>query len=213
MSAALNLRDDFITADYTASQKAATTALITAFDSVSGGARNNILVTASDRRETKTAYFYEMWFGDGAASLLVGDSDVIAEYKGSYSLSADFVDHYRGADKKYDYVWEERWTRDAGYGTFIPKAVNGLFDKLGITMDDVDKLVYPCFFKGDHRKIAKGLGADPEKLVDNMHEVCGETGAAHSFLMFICSAGTGQTRRSHPDVRVWAGCQCAYILR
>ena len=57
VSAALNLRDDFITADHTASQKAATTALITAFDSVAGGARNNILVTASDRREPKTAYF------------------------------------------------------------------------------------------------------------------------------------------------------------
>jgi len=185
VSAALNLREDFITADYTASQKAATTALITAFESVLSGERKNILVTASDRRETKTAYFYEMWFGDGAGSLMVGDTDVIAEYKGSYSLSADFVDHYRGADKKYDYVWEERWTRDAGYGTFIPQAINGLFDKLGITMDDVDKLVYPCFFKGDHRKIAGELGADPEKLVDNMHEVCGETGVAHSFLMFI----------------------------
>ena len=185
VSAALNLRDDFVTADYTSSQKAATTALITAFESVLSGARKNIMVTASDRRETKTAYFYEMWFGDGAASLLVGDTDVIAEYKGSYSISCDFVDHYRGSDKKYDYVWEERWTRDAGYGVFIPRAVNGLFEKLGIGMEDVDKLVYPCFFKGDHRKIAKGLGADPEKLVDNMHEVCGETGAAHSFLMFI----------------------------
>jgi len=187
VSAALNLRDDFITADYTASQKAATTALITALDSVLSGERKNIMVTASDRRETKTAYFYEMWFGDGAAALMVGDTDVIAEYKGSYSLSCDFVDHYRGADKKYDYVWEERWTRDAGYGTFIPQVIKGLFDKLGITMDDVDKLVYPCFFKGDHRKIAKELGAAPEKLVDNMHEVCGETGAAHSFMMFIAA--------------------------
>jgi 3-hydroxy-3-methylglutaryl CoA synthase/NAD(P)-dependent dehydrogenase (short-subunit alcohol dehydrogenase family)/putative sterol carrier protein len=185
VSAALNLKDDFVTADYTASQKAATTALITAFESVLSGQRKNILVTASDRRETKTAYFYEMWFGDGAGSLMVGDTDVIAEYKGSYSISSDFVDHYRGADKKYDYVWEERWTRDAGYGDFIPRVVNGLFGKLGITIDDVDRLVYPCFFKGDHRKIARGLGADPEKLVDNMHEVCGETGAAHSFLMFI----------------------------
>jgi 3-hydroxy-3-methylglutaryl CoA synthase/NAD(P)-dependent dehydrogenase (short-subunit alcohol dehydrogenase family) len=187
VAAALNLRDDFITADYTASQKAATTALITAFDAVLGGERQSIMVTASDRRETKTAYFYEMWFGDGAASLLVGDTDVIAEYKGSYSISCDFVDHYRGSDKKYDYVWEERWTRDAGYGTFIPQVVNGLFDKLGITMDDVDKLVFPCFFKGDHRKIAQGLGAGPEKLIDNMHEVCGEIGAAHSFLMFIAA--------------------------
>ncbi len=185
VSGALNLRDDMITADHTSSQKAATTALITALESVKSEERHNIMVTASDRRETKTAYFYEMWFGDGAAALTVGDTDVIAEYKGSYSLSMDFVDHYRGADKKYDYVWEERWTRDAGYGDIIPKVVNGLFDKLGISMDDVDKLAYPCFFKRDHRNIAAGLGASPDKLVDNMHEVCGETGAAHSFMMFI----------------------------
>jgi 3-hydroxy-3-methylglutaryl CoA synthase/NAD(P)-dependent dehydrogenase (short-subunit alcohol dehydrogenase family) len=185
VAAALNLSDKLITADHSSSQKAATTALITAFESVKGGERKNIMVTASDRRETKTAYFYEMWFGDGAASLMVGDSDVIAEYQGSYSLSMDFVDHYRGADKKYDYMWEERWARDAGYGVIIPQVVNGLFDQLGITMEDVDKFVYPCFFKGDHRKIAKRLGATPEKLVDNMHEVCGETGAAHAFMMFI----------------------------
>ncbi len=185
VSAALNLKDELITADYTASQKVATTALITALDTIKGGARSNIMVTATDRRETKTAYFYEMWFGDGAASLTVGDSDVIAEFKGSHSISLDFVDHYRGADKHYDYVWEERWTRDSGYGIIIPQVVTGLFDKLGISMDDVDKLVYPCFFKGDHRKIAAKLGATPEKLVDNMHEVCGETGVAHSFMMFI----------------------------
>jgi 3-hydroxy-3-methylglutaryl CoA synthase/NAD(P)-dependent dehydrogenase (short-subunit alcohol dehydrogenase family)/putative sterol carrier protein len=185
VSAALNLRDDMMTADHTSSQKAATTALITALESVQSGQRHNIMVTASDSRETKTAYFYEMWFGDGAAALSVGDDDVIAEFKGSYSLSMDFVDHYRGADQKYDYVWEERWTRDAGYGEIIPRVVNGLFDKLGIGMDDVDRLVYPCFFKRDHRSIAAGLGATPEKLADNMHEVCGETGAAHSFMMFI----------------------------
>ena len=187
VSAALNLRAEFVTADFTASQKAATTALITAFESVLSGEKHNILVTASDRRETKTAYFYEMWFGDGAAALTVGDTDVIAEYKGSYSLSADFVDHYRGAGNQYDYVWEERWTRDAGYGTFIPQVVKGLFDKLGITMNDVDKLAFPCFFKGDHVKIARGLGAGPDKLVDNMHEVCGETGVAHAFMMFIAA--------------------------
>jgi len=185
VSAALNLRDDMMTADHTSSQKAATTALITALESVQGGQRHNIMVTASDSRETRTAYFYEMWFGDGAAALTVGDEDVIAEFKGSYSLSMDFVDHYRAADKKYDYVWEERWTRDAGYGEIIPRVVNGLFDKLKISMDDVDRLVYPCFFKRDHRSIAAGLGASPEKLVDNLHEVCGETGVAHSFIMFI----------------------------
>ncbi len=185
VSAALNIKDNLITADFTSSQKASTTAMITALESVKSDERNSIMVAATDRRETKAAYFYEMWFGDGAASLMVGDTDVIAEYKGSYSIAHEFVDHYRGADKKYDYVWEERWARDAGYGRIIPEVVNGLFEKLGITMDDVDKLVYPCIFKRDHRNIAAQLGATSEKLGDNMHEVCGETGTAHPFIMFI----------------------------
>ena len=187
VSSALNLKDNLITADYTSSQKASTTAMITALESVKSGERDRIIVSATDRRETKAAYFYEMWFGDGAASLMVGASDVIAEYKGSYSVTHEFVDHYRGFDKKYDYMWEERWARDAGYGRIIPEVVNGLFEKLGITMDDVDKLVYPCIFKRDHRNIAAQLGATSEKLVDNMHAVCGETGTAHPFIMFIAA--------------------------
>ncbi|BBO69818.1 hypothetical protein DSCA_37480 [Desulfosarcina alkanivorans] len=185
VSAALNLKNDIITSDFTASQKVGTTALITALDTVKSGERKNILVAATDKRETKTAYFYELWFGDAAAALTVGDEKVIAEYKGAYSLSCDFVDHYRGAERKFDYMWEERWVRDEGYSKIIPEAVDGLMRKLNITMQDVDKLVFPCFFKAEHKKIAKRLGASPEKLVDNLHEVCGETGAAHPFLMLV----------------------------
>jgi 3-hydroxy-3-methylglutaryl CoA synthase/NAD(P)-dependent dehydrogenase (short-subunit alcohol dehydrogenase family)/putative sterol carrier protein len=185
VSAALNLKHNLITADYASSQKASTTAMITALESVKSGDRNHIMVTATDRRETKAAYFYEMWFGDGAAALMVGDADVIAEYRGSYSVAHEFVDHYRGSGKKYDYIWEERWARDAGYSRIIPEVVNGLFEKLGITIADVDQLVYPCIFKRDHRNIAAQLGANSDKLVDNMHEVCGETGTAHPFVMFI----------------------------
>jgi len=187
VAAALNIDNRLITSDFSASQKAGSTALITALESVKSGERSNILVAAADSRETKAAYFYEMWFGDGAAAFTVGDSNVIAAYRGSYSVSYDFVDHYRGSQKQFDYMWEERWTRDAGYGKIIPEAVNGLLDKLNMAIEQVDKLVYPCFFKGDHRKIAKNLGAAPEALVDNLHEVCGETGTAHPFLMMTAA--------------------------
>ncbi len=44
----------------------------------------------------------------------LGDRDVIAEYLGGHTVSYDFVDHYRGAEKQYDYMWEERWVRDEG---------------------------------------------------------------------------------------------------
>ncbi|MDD5100388.1 MAG: SDR family NAD(P)-dependent oxidoreductase, partial [Syntrophales bacterium] len=187
LKTALNLRDDMITADITSSLRAGTTGLLTALETAQGGSRKNILVAAAEKRETKPAYFYEMWFGDGAAAFLVGDRDVIAEFKGAYTVSYDFVDHYRGAGKRYDYMWEERWAREEGYSKFIPEAVDGLFRKLGITMDDVQKVVFPCLFRAEHKAIAKKLGASPEKVVDTMHEQCGETGAAHPLLMF-CAA-------------------------
>jgi 3-hydroxy-3-methylglutaryl CoA synthase/NAD(P)-dependent dehydrogenase (short-subunit alcohol dehydrogenase family)/putative sterol carrier protein len=187
LKTALNLRDAMITADFTSSLRAGTTGLLTALEALQGGSRKSILVTASDKRETRPAYFYEMWFGDGAASLLVGSEGVIAEFKGAYTVSHDFVDHYRGAGKSYDYMWEERWLREEGYSKFIPEAVGGLFKKLGIGMEDVQKVVFPCLFKAEHRAIAKKLGASPEKVIDTMHEVCGETGAAHPLLMF-CAA-------------------------
>ncbi len=180
---ALNIPSNILASDFTASQKAGTTALLAALESVKSGERNNILVAATDKRETKTAYFYEMWFGDGAASMLVGSEDVIAEFKGSYSVSYDFVPHYRGSGKQFDYMWEERWTRDEGYAKIIPEAVNGLMDKLDITIEDVDRLVYPCFFKAEHKNIARKLKATPEKVMGNMHEECGETGVAHPILM------------------------------
>ena len=190
MATALNLKEEILTVDFSASQRAGTNALIAALEAVKGGDRNHILVAASDRREAKAAYFYELWFGDGAAAFTVGDTDVIAEYLGAFSVSYDFIDHYRASGKTYDYMWEERWVRDEGYSKIIPEAVEGLLGKLDLTMDRVDKLIYPCFFKAEHRKIATRLGAEPEKVVDNLHDLCGETGTAHPLLMLTAALET-----------------------
>ena len=45
-------------------------------------------------------------------------------------------------------MWEERWVRDEGYSRIVPEAVTGLFDKLSISMDQVDKFVFPVLFQG-----------------------------------------------------------------
>ncbi len=211
VATALNLRSDILTADFTASLKAGSGALITALDAVKGGERHQVLVAAADRRETKTAYFYEMWFGDGAAALCVGDENVIAEFLGSHSVSYDFVDHYRGAGDKYDTMWEERWARDEGYAKIIPEAVNGLLDKLGITMDDVDQLVFPCFFKAEHRKIAAMLGAGKGKVADNLHDRCGETGTAHSLLMLTKALETAKPGDRILVAGFGQGCNALYF--
>jgi len=186
ISTALNLKPQIVAADITASQKAGTTGIITAMDVVKAGGRENILVAAADHRQTKPASNYEMWFGDGAAAFTVGTENVIAEFRGSYSVNYDFIDHYRGTVicQDADYTWEERWLREEGYSKFIPEAIAGLFKRLEITIADVDKLIFPCLFNAAHRDIARSLGAAPEKLVDTMHAVTGEMGVAHSLIMF-----------------------------
>ena len=183
VATALNLREDLTAADFTSSLKAGTTALINALEAAENG--KQVLVTASDQRQTRAGSFYEMWFGDGAASLLLGDQDLIAEFRGAHSISCDFVSHYRAAGRAFDYTWEERWMRDEGYAKIIPQAVNGLLDKLGTTIDEIDRLIYPCFIQREHANIARTLGAPPAKVADNMHAVCGETGAAHPLVMLV----------------------------
>lgn len=183
LAASLNLSDAIASADFTSTQKAGTSALATALGVVKGGEKKCILVTASDHRRTKSAWFHEMWFGDGAASLLVGDKDVIAECLGMNSVTHDFVDHYRGSDEKYDYNWEERWIRDEGYTKIYTQAIGGLLQKTGVDIKDVSKLCYPCFLGRAHGAIGKKLGAAPEQIAGNMHAETGECGVAHPLVL------------------------------
>jgi 3-hydroxy-3-methylglutaryl CoA synthase len=185
LKGALNLRDQIATADFSSSQKAGTSALVAALESIKGGDRHRILVTASDHRRAKSAWTQEMSFGDGAASLLLGEEDVIADFLGSYSVSYDFVDHYRGKGVNFDYNWEERWVRDEGYTKIYPEAIAGLLDKVGMSVGDISRLVYPCILKRAHADVAKAVGAKPEQVTSNMHEETGECGTAHPFLMLV----------------------------
>lgn len=185
VATALNLRGDIVSADFTSSQRAGTSALLAGLAAVKGGERRSVLIAASDKRESRAASNYEMLFGDGAASLLLGEEGVIAEYIGSYTASYDFPDHYRGAERQYDYNWEERWLREEGYAKIIPEAISGLLAKLDLSIQDVAKVIYPCILRREHPGIGQMLGAGPDQVVGNMHEVCGETGSAHPLVMFV----------------------------
>ncbi len=185
IKAALNLKDEIISADFTGSIRAGASAVLAGINAVASGERSNVLVAAADKRETRPAYFYEMWYGDGAGALSLGKENVIAEYLGSHTVTYDFVDHYRGGLNRFDYVWEERWARDEGYSKIYPEAINGLLKKLNLSAKDVSKFAFPCIFKAEYKGIAKAIGAKPDQMVDNKHEVCGECGTAHSLIMFI----------------------------
>ncbi len=182
---ALNLCDSIATADFASSLKVGPIALMTALETVKGGDKQHILVTASDKRRTKAASSDELLFGDGAGSVIVGNDNLIAEYLGGYSIALDFVDHYRGEDAKFDYNWEQRWIRDEGFSKIYPAAFKGVLEKTGVNIEDVTKMIFPCIFSNFQARIAASVGAKPEQLGDILHAVVGECGAAHPLVMLV----------------------------
>ncbi len=82
IATALDLRPEVRTSDFTASIKAGTGALTSAYDAVTSGSAKNVLVCASDNRMGKPGGYQEEIYGDGAAALLLGNSGVIASIEG-----------------------------------------------------------------------------------------------------------------------------------
>ncbi len=184
LAGALSVSEEIRTADFSGSIKSGTTALLAALEYAAAGEGKEALACAADCRMGKVGSVQEMVFGDGGAAMLVGSDQVIAEYKGSYSLSCDFVDHLRGANSKYDRQWEERWIRDLGYDQLIPQAVAGLLKKYNLELSDFNKVIYPCYYGGARKNINRKLGLNPDQVQDDLMMDAGDTGSAHPLLMF-----------------------------
>lgn len=185
---ALMLPEGVLSLDVTASQKAGTSGLAAALEMVrgrEGGAGGEVLLLAADQRRTKSACVQELWYGDGAAALTLGTQDVIARFVGGVSRTVDFVDHYRAADREYDYNWEERWIRDEGYNKIVPPAVQALLEQTGTPPADVRFFAMPSVFGPVPGAVARQVGIPAEAVRDTLFATCGEAGAAHPLILLI----------------------------
>jgi 3-hydroxy-3-methylglutaryl CoA synthase len=182
LATALDLDEDIRSMDTGGTQRAGTSALIAALDAVQagGGAR---LVVASDHRQAKSASPQEMRFGDGAAAVTVGPQAGLAEVLATHTLSVDFVDHYRGQGRRFDYPWEERWVRDEGYMKLIPQALVAALEKAGIAPGEVDHAVLPQAVPKAATSVCNSIGLPPGALADSLYDRIGDTGVAHPMMM------------------------------
>ncbi len=183
LAGALCAPENIRTADFAGSLRSGTTALLAAIEKVGFKGSGNVVVSASDCRLARTASTSEMYFGDAAAAMLVSDKNVIAEFKGSYSIAGDFVDHFRGSESRYDRQWEERWIRELGYGEFIPRVAKGVCEEHGMALTDFAKVIFPCYMAAARKEIVKALGLDPAVVQDDLQTVVGDAGAAQPLLM------------------------------
>jgi 3-hydroxy-3-methylglutaryl CoA synthase len=211
IATALNLPDAVRSADFSNGLRSGTTALISALETVEAGRAKRMLICAADSRLGKMGTPQEMLFGDGAAALLVGNDDVIAEFQGAYFLSYDFVDHYRGDLAKYDRSWEERWIRDEGLEKFIPAAINGLLKKYDLKITDFARVIYPCDYPAAHKKIAKNLGLEGSQLQGTMMDEIGDTGAAYPLVMLVRTLEDASPKEKILVVSFGNGCEALFF--
>ena len=184
LAQALRLGEDVNTMDVGASQRAGTTGLIAALDAVAarGGP---VLYLASEKRRAPAASPAELLYGDGAAALILDRGDGVAKFLGSRSASVDFVDHYKGKGREFDYGWEERWIRDEGYLKLVPPVIAGALAEAGLKPGDIAHFCLPCTLPRVAQMIAKAAGLPESSVRPNLDGLCGDTGAAHPLVMLV----------------------------
>lgn len=176
LTEALDLPRQVQAMDVSASQRAATSALLALLQGERGG-----MVVASEHRRAKAGSRAEMLWGDAAAAIATGGGPVLAEFLGGESLATDFVDHYRGGE--FDYDWEERWVRDEGYLKIVPEAVDRLLGNCRVEAGDITHFILPADQARTPPAVAKRLGIDAGAIVDNQASTTGVAGTAQPLLL------------------------------
>ena len=193
VAGALGLDERIGTMDIGASQRAGTSGLVNAFASAKAG-KGPVLLIAAEDRLARAGGAAELRNGAGAAALLVGEGPGVAELVGSEQSAVDFVDHFRSQGDAFDYAWEERWVRDAGYFDIVPRTLQALLKRCDVSAASVDHFVMPCTLRGVLPKVAARVGLPESSVRDPLDAVMGEAGAAHALVLLahaLESAGPG----------------------
>lgn len=187
LSTATNMRRDVFTGDFTTSLRSGTIALKAAIDAVKAGSAKRALVVASDSRLGEPKSEYERLFGDGAAALMIGDSDVIASIEGIYSHSDEIYDNWRTVKDEMVKMWEDRFVLSRGYELNMKEAILGISKRYGIQPKDFTKVVYYAPDERRHREIATTLRLDKNQIQDPMFDRLGNTGCAFAPMMLVAA--------------------------
>lgn len=212
VATALDLPREARNADLTSCLRAGTIALLTALDAVKAGSAKKALIVASDMRMGAASGQNEMSFGDGAAALIVGSENVIAEIEGSYTISDDLVDNWRAHDDPFVRSWEERFGLEEGYKVIPVEAANGAMKQCNLEPKDFAKV---CFYGASsrrHAELGKEMGFAPEQIQESLLDTVGNAGTALAPMILVSAL-----EEAKPGDRIllisWGSGSDAIVLR
>lgn len=190
MALTLDFRRDIYSADITTSLRSGTTAMALATDSIKAGTARSILVAAADTRVAAPGGMLEQSLGDGAAAILLGTDNIIAEVVDRYSISDELAGTWRSYEDTFVRSWEDRMVLDEGYSKILPEAMAGLMRKCGLKPKDFTKVVFdPPTDVRRHGRVASELGFEPAQIQDafNLFLKVGITGTAMAPMMLVAA--------------------------
>ena len=182
IAAALDLRRDINTADFTGSLRAATTAMRAAADAIDSGNARSILVVAADCRLGEPESMWEQLLGDGAGAVLLSKDGPVA-IRGTVSIAGEQVGPWRRSEDRYVRSFEAKAETQYGYASVVIEAGKTLMEKMGISANDVAKAVITSPDPRSHIGVGRTLGLQPAQLQDTLFLSIGSPGAALVLLM------------------------------
>ncbi len=193
--AALGLDGSVFAADMTGSVRSGAGAFKAALDS-----REPSLAVLSDIRTGLAGSADEANGGDGAAAFVCGEgADVIAEYIGGASSTAEFLDRWRLPGRKASQIWEERF----GEFAYVPLArqafAKGL-ESTDTTTEHVDHLVVASVSPRATRTVVAGSGVRKESIADDFSASLGNAGTAQ---LGLGLANVLDTAKPNQIIAVW----------
>jgi 3-hydroxy-3-methylglutaryl CoA synthase/uncharacterized OB-fold protein len=152
------------------------------------------LVVAADLRSGLAGGPDEAAFGDGAAALVVGEqaegAPLLAEVIGKGGATEEFLDRWRAPGAPSSKVWEERF----GETRYVPLGVaawEAALQHAGISADQIDRVAIAGTHGRANRALAKRLGVG-DRLVDDLADTVGNTGAAQPALLLVAALETAR---------------------
>ncbi|MHA1291600.1 MAG: OB-fold domain-containing protein [Promethearchaeota archaeon] len=195
----LDMRDDIITADFTDSLKAGTTAICRAVDTIKANKDiKSILVIASDSRKPEPSTFWEYGFADGAAALLITEEDSVAlSIEDYYSISANITGPWKRAEKdKYVRTFEVKMDAQF-YSKSLIKVMSEILKRNNLNVQDIGSAVYYYNDPRAQGKIAKIMKFPQGVAQNGTFFQIGDLGTAMPFALLISAL-----KRPKPDSKI-----------
>ena len=190
VAAALDLRQDIFAVDITNVLRAGTNAIKSALDAVAAGSAGQVLVVIADSRQGPPRGETERAGGDGAAAFVISADGVIAEAKGSHSITDNMLDMWRAPGDPFVRTWEDRFATEEGIERIVPEAVNGYCERTGITPSDIAKVALYAPDGRRHARLARQLGFSDSQIETSMFGTVGNTGAAFVPMLLVSALET-----------------------